>query len=247
VLERTVFLIHLSGDVASDPPGVEVCQAVFKGCETVDSIDMQLFAASVLRARALEPLEKEFAAALLTELSLWDPETCTALAQRPATELIRALSDPRPALVEIARARGWDGRSLQEVWNRGIEGTFGGRCLRHSAFLAVSGDINALEHRVWRAQLRVLFPLMEEKRLKLVEQLRPWLRVPFKTTFGIVIDAVEDLELGHIDYQLRKLVPEANRNAAALIAELKSIRHALAHLEPYTDWRVLTRLLRARF
>jgi hypothetical protein len=65
--------------------------------------------------------------------------------------------------------------------------------------------------------------------MALLPELAPVLRLPYDTPFGPIADA-HDLEIGHLLHQAR--VARLGRTMVSWLECLRSIRHALAHLEP---------------
>ncbi len=99
----------------------------------------------------------------------------------------------------------------------------------HSAFLAQNGDENReLARRMWRAQLATLFPLIEEQRIRLIEEVQQMLTLPMETEYATLETAL-DLEIHQIAYQLRQHCPRPSQYQRA--KKLANMRNALAHLE----------------
>jgi hypothetical protein len=238
-LQRTLFFAQM--DSEWDPAPVEdVCLAVFSWDDTLDETDISLFAARQLISKRLAPLERRLIISLLSELSLWDTVLCVQLANHSLETLIV----PERQLQTFAHQRGWTAAIPRaQWWNFGIEASVVGFRQKHSAFLALLGEERALGQRIWRAQLRVVFPAIEELRLALLPCLKPQLRFPLATASGLVHE-IEELEIGEIAYHLQKtrsVDPEIRR----LVHLLKDLRHALAHLEPIRDGTRLRRLCQA--
>jgi hypothetical protein len=91
------------------------------------------------------------------------------------------------------------------------------------------GNRAEVKRRVWRGQVAVLYPFIEEQRVKIVPQVRGYLRLPVETTYGRVDDP-EDLEVGQLLYFLRG--KNIHARLWRLLSILTDMRHALAHLEP---------------
>jgi hypothetical protein len=240
-LHRSLFFVCLEGGTAMSPPREDVCQAVFRWSNAVDHLDAGLFATGQLAGRRLTALERQLTASLLSELALWDTEVCARLAAEPMEKLL----EPLPILCSIAQERGWSvSLPSSDWWALGIEDDVEGVTQRHSAFLAISGDGRGLNRRIWRAQLRVLFPAVEELRLALMPDVKRALRPPIRTPFGVVYD-VQDLEIGQIAYHLHN-TGSADRALREQVSVLRDFRHALAHLEPIRDAARLRRLCQWR-
>jgi hypothetical protein len=102
----------------------------------------------------------------------------------------------------------------------------------HSAALAISGGNAEISHRVWSAEVGILFPFVEKKRHEILDQLNEVLQIPFKTRFGDVIEDLQDLEIGHIESQILTNNIGINPKLWNKIQILRQIRNALAHSEP---------------
>ena len=98
-------------------------------------------------------------------------------------------------------------------WALGTSSTVEGHQEPHPALEAL---VDGIERRLWHAQVTVLFPLIEEHRLRLVARLRPHLRVPFETPFGVITDP-RDLEIGHLLHQIRAFGLRASKGERELL------------------------------
>ena len=93
----------------------------------------------------------------------------------------------------------------------------------------MKGDLDEIQHRIWRGQVTVLFAFVEEMRRRILPRVRSYLRLPVETTYGIVSDA-DDLEVGQLLYFLRGMrLPNKLWGQLKLLTD---IRHSLAHLQP---------------
>jgi hypothetical protein len=85
---------------------------------------------------------------------------------------------------------------------------------------------------VWNAQVRVLFPFLEQERVRLAPIVQPFLRLPVPTPNGMIYD-LYDLELGEMYHHLRTSgLAQETKDRMALLVEM---RHALAHLKPVPE------------
>lgn len=91
-----------------------------------------------------------------------------------------------------------------------------------------------LQSRLWRTQMRVLFPAIEEYRYQIVQKYYDCIQnaLPFETVYKVEITEAFELDLGNIlsmnyngDISLRQSDME-------MIIKLKSIRDNLAHMKP---------------
>ena len=218
----SLFVVPLIGDLI--PPAEDVCLSVqyWRGC--VRYFDMLLFASGLLGAKHLPDLHRQLAVSATANVALWDP----AVAVRLAAEDIKTILAPQPVLREIAIERGWEMGVTSLAWYKGTSDSMDGRDRIHSAILAADG--NEIGRRIWRAQVSVLFPYIEECRQDILGRLGKVLRVPYQTPFGTITN-IYDLEIGHIDNQIKTGGISAPPELCGMISRLREIRNALAHSE----------------
>jgi hypothetical protein len=222
---RGLFCVPLCGPLAAEAAG-DVALTVRRWRGVVGPLDLSLDLARLVDDRPENPLHRKLRLALALELAGSD----AALARELVRLELLTLIEPHQTLVQAALRRGWAGDGLAKAgWEDGVMDDFDGAEWVHPAVQAVRGDVAAVRRRVWRAEVGVLYPFVEEQRLRLVPQVRPFLRLPVETSYGPVEDAA-DLELGQLVYFLRgrKVPPPLWR----VLTRLKDMRHALAHLEP---------------
>jgi hypothetical protein len=94
-----------------------------------------------------------------------------------------------------------------------------------SVALFERGELPELRQRIWRAQLRSLFPWIEELRQKVIARYSKQLIVDGQQR-ALGARTLEDLEFGAIEYQLRSKVPPGE---ADLLRALARLRNDLAH------------------
>ncbi len=237
--ERTLFIVGINGSLVEDMPTPANLLRVHHWNDCLDSLDIRLYAAGLLSAAGLSAWQRNLAVTLLGELALWDPQVCAAGASLSLAELI----EPSSWLAEIARSRGWsptlDPKS-SEAGRCGIRHTFEGNSRVHSAWLAAAHRVEALDYRVWNAQVTSLFPLLERHRRALLKTYSAMnlLRVPWNTQFGR-IDRIEDLELNHIADQFSRHNSRGLRDTCDFICWLRDLRNDLAHLSPIPAARLI--------
>ena len=230
-LLRTLFIVKLVGAPALTPPAPEHLLSIHRYDGFVQKIDMFLYAATVFSNRSLGNVQKQLSISLCAELSQWDIELCDALAKLPFTSLV----DPGQMLSDYARDMAWDGISNLEdrdiLWAKGVVQEIDGTDMYHSALLSCKSDKRDLNQRLWRAELAVLYPLIEEKRQLIIHKLNETLQVPFVGSSGETIKNVKDLEIGHIHAQLQMKNVRYLDAYRKQVAKLRILRNALAHLE----------------
>ena len=203
-------------------PGI----AVLPWRDRLDALDLQSWAAHLERATERAPLERALRHELIAALAGADPALALALADLSIVRLL----EPDAALEAFASARGWDVSAPPQDWEAGVLDSVGGTSVVHAAALpAGTPRSRAVHERLWRAQVRVLFPLIEGERRRLIEEHRSLLSVPYYIEGrNDPIRRIEDLEIVHLLHQLRGRI-EARRES--LLYALHRARNALAHLE----------------
>jgi hypothetical protein len=222
---RGLFCLPLGGPLATEAAG-DVALTVRRWRGVVGPLDLSLDLAQLIDGRRENPLHRKLRFALSLELAGPD----VALARELARLDLLTLIEPQETLVQVAVRRGWTSDGVgNPTWEEGMVDDFDGAEWVHAAVQARQGDVAAVRRRVWRAEVGVLYPFLEEQRLRLVTQVRPYLRLPVETPYGTVKDAT-DLELGQLVHYLRgRRVPQP---LWRVLAQLKDMRHALAHLQP---------------
>jgi hypothetical protein len=236
---RTHFIVPLP-DAASDlkiPAAIGISQQTWDGW--LRPADMRFY--SYLRVgERRSPLETELSFALVAELAGWDPELCKWLAPLP----VEQLTNPLERLAEFAKRRKWSSHSADTTrkgWCLGVCQAVQGKVVPHTSIMAIAGRSSEISHLIWRAEIEVLMPYIEEQRQDLLKKYQKSLWVPFTTKNNELIENHSDLEIGHIEYQLRAS-PGITRNEVGWASTLKRTRNCLSHLEP-VDLELLTAIL----
>lgn len=93
-----------------------------------------------------------------------------------------------------------------------------------------------LKHRVWSAQVQVLFPLIEMERVKLIstlyDEIKKALDYEDISRYGVILKDANEVELGTIEYLMKSSkinVPQAN--VRSWISFLRDCRNKIAHME----------------
>ena len=106
---------------------------------------------------------------------------------------------------------------------------------KHSDGSPISADYDteSVENRIWEAQIKLLFPIVERYRTHFVKKYRKHIEkaLPIETVFGDLIDDPLDVELGALSRLVNeKKVPLTPKEDNQLDA-FKKIRNNLAHLK----------------
>jgi hypothetical protein len=167
-------------------------------------------------------------AALCTELAQWDLALCDDLSRRSIPYLLR----PASLLVGYAKSLKWETVATDEtediLWRHGILQTYGGRKRLHNAWHALHGRLEEIQSAIWRAELKVLFPFVEEQCLRIIQRHVNYLRVPHVRKDMSVLNEVLDFEIVDVDYQFQEnaAVPRPLRE---YVRKLWLMRNKLAH------------------
>ena len=169
-LNRNVFLVtsvDARNKLPNETPRSGRCIEEF-----IRGEDPFFHAAQVVEPDERDGLWRRIRMNVCSEIAQWDFRLCERLCELPTKEML----DPFDWLREYGRDEGWDG--LSETSDReilrqhGLLFSIGRDEVRHSAFLALIGNKDEIARRVWIAQVRVLFPIIEEQRIRLIKALR---------------------------------------------------------------------------
>lgn len=194
--------------------------------------ELRYLCSGFIAAQSDLDLFQELRLELVIHLGMWDAALCQELSRQPLRELL----NPMSLLRSWAEALGWNaGDTVEdrtaETRLSGRSGTFTGGNLAHSAMAALRGDQREINRRLWKAQIAVIFPYIEERRAYWVEKTRHLLRPPFQTGPDSKVNSAEDLEIGQLLYFIRARGQENAFGSLREVIWLKEARHKLAHLE----------------
>lgn len=212
------------GALAAEAPAEDAALDRRRWEGAVDPLDMLLYCARVLPGDG-NGLYRRTAHALIAELAGTDPHLVQALAPLPIAQILA----PRDALRDFARERGWTGQGAEaDGWAEGWRDRIDGSWAAHSAWLAASANDDELSARLWRAEVSVLLPYVEERRREYLQRFAQYLKLPMETKYGVIRD-IGDLEIGHLLLQVHRA--PVSPQIRDRIWRLSQIRNHLAHLE----------------
>jgi hypothetical protein len=217
--------VPLVGRLPTEPDS-DTALAVHRWGRSLTRLDVMLYldrrAPTAFPSRTL----RQVALAVATELGGAD----AGLGVRLASIGVQLLADPLSVLGEHASERGWTQACVERpAWHDGVIERLDGEERVNSAALLAAGDHEAVRRRVWKGQVRVLYPFIEEQRVRLVPEVNRFLRFPLETTYGTVERAI-DLEIGQLVHFLRgQRLPDLTRRQLLVLCNM---RHSLAHLRP---------------
>lgn len=151
----------------------------------------------------------------------WDPAVIVALrATRDSASIVQALAG-------MARERGWNAQT-PSTWASGVIPEPSAPISRaHPAWLVATNKVAEIERRIWSAQLSVVMPAIETRRLVWVSTYAQQMKLPWLTSYGTLTHPV-DVEIGVLDYQVKKGIIRAGAETA-LIDSAAKMRNELAH------------------
>lgn len=235
--ERAAVIVHVTGDPSVEVPESDTNLRVLWWWGALSPLDL----AVLLDEAGRDALDT----ATITEVARWDVDLAERLATRwdgnPASlrEHIGPAADHLLAPVVLDGAPGPTPGEARALWAAGVVDSWLGRRDRHPSLI----DAQAMERRRWHAQVRVVYPWLEELRAEMA-------LVVAELAAGshLSSEAVEELatcELGPLrhlarfEYQLPVSGPVKDVLDRAVAA-----RNALAHLSP-VDSRTLSSLAAA--
>ena len=168
----------------------------------------------------------------VAHISQWDH----TLAERLLEADLQSALQPRAILESYARERSWTAETA-ENWEVGTVNGPRNRPLVHSALLALQGREPELDRRLWAAQASVLLPLLEERRVELIDRHRSHFKLPFETELGR-FEEPDDLELGSLLYYFHLHGPPSGK-VMGEAKRLRAARNKLAHIKPLTPSEAL--------
>ena len=226
--QRPALVVLLEGEAADLSYAADVACARHDWRGVTSQLDVTIVATAHAAGVKEGREHQELRVALVRALACWDLELAEALAALP----LEALLEPEEALAEFARTRGWSAEACNgSRWSSGRANRVYGKEVSHSADPGVPREV--IRQRLWRGQVGVLLPLVEENRRDLIRRSRGYLKVPWTTDYGEVTD-VEALEVGSIFFQLKRHPRASGTPQLAEARWLTTVRNELAHLRPVT-------------
>lgn len=212
--QRPVLVLLRRGAWHGPIPKADVAVSLHSWTGVVTEADFLSYAYSLISPRSQPGLERRALAHVLAGVALWDVELMTRL----ATASKREMMEPGPKLIAYARERQWSSGACGDT-DHGAE--IEGRYIEHSAFLALSGRHTELSRRIWAAQSLVLLPWVEETRLKLLDDIAPWLQGSLHP------QDLQEMEIGDIWFRLDRSLSSHELKKSVRI--LRDVRNYMAH------------------
>lgn len=194
--------------------------------DVVDRDDLHVLVLQSRKVRRRRRVIRALMANTVAQVAQWDHVLAGVLLESGP----EAALQPRATLKRYAAERGWTAET-PERWEAGTLDGPREQPVVHSALLLVQGRERDLNRRLWAAQAAVLLPLLEERRLELVDRNRHRLdRLPLETEYG-VIETPEDMEFGALVLYFSRH-REGSRGVLGPADRLRRFRNKLAHFRP---------------
>jgi hypothetical protein len=218
------FLLLTRGvtEEALRPVGVDLKILLYKS--RVSCVDVEQYCRGAMESRVTSPVERQVKAAIIAQLALWDKGLADWLCFKDLSELV----SPAGLLQRYAEQRRISAQS-EGSWHNGTKDWIDGQCRESSLLLAAKND-DRIFNRVWRGQLKVLMPFIEERRCDFVDFVREHLpSVPQEAN----IEEFEFCKLGWLISNHLKCEQQAAGQVYHDIAEAFGlVRNELAHRKP---------------
>jgi|GEM_PF-4912551 len=225
--ERNVFLVSTSERDNQFPN--QPLLSHFKIEEFLRDEDTLFYSSQAMEQEDSVRLWRKIKMHVSAEIAGWDFPLCEQLCELP----IKQLLDPYEWLVCEGASRGWNGltsASPSELLRQmGLLLKIEKGERKHSLLLALDKNRKEIEKRIWIAQVRVLFPVIEEQRLNLLKILnatnptvvKEWRNDP---------ELDGEVEIGALWHRMNhsKIFSQKLTNHAG---KLRKLRNKLAHLK----------------
>ncbi len=223
---RSIFCFQLKGPLCAFAPENDVTLVNHKLSGVLNRLDSQIIISQLLQGKSLHSLHQKLFVSIILELGTFDYNLIKYLIGYDLDTLLK----PTEILIEFAKSRGWNLETSIE-WEQGLIDYFDGENQLHSAILAIQGNVEEIQKRIWIAQVGIIFPYIEQQRIAILKKSKHIIKVPFQTDFKI-IDNMYDLEISHIFYMVKNSHFSISTGTYNLLRCLCDMRNSIAHLEP---------------
>jgi hypothetical protein len=201
----------------------------------VNHLDMWNYTRRVMldQQRHREGLHFNALTAAIASIAGYDPEVVELFAD--ATSL--KTDDAKLRVLEMQSQRGWiPVDDSEQSWVMGHVDTVEGAHVRHIAAYTEAELDSEIERRIWDGQVRTVFPIVERRRLELIQRHFKYLSNCLKEDGNN--QTPYELEVGGV---ARYLATPIDRQDVTLAANLKEVRDRLAHLK-VVPWKRLSEI-----
>jgi predicted kinase len=219
------------------PPGVQTgeIRAIFGRREfrwegRVRRLDTELALQHAMGGPGDEDMAARTANATVVEIAGWDFRLLSELADQPLETRLEPLEHLRGMAADIPR--------MVATWENGRADVWEGRTYEHALSVMARGADTVIEERVWRAQVREVFPFLDTVRLGFIARhhddlakslsSEPLVRT-FRNGRTRTIQRPDEMEMAELYNRLEEMLPEPDRK---FLRSCNWLRNRVAHLTP---------------
>jgi hypothetical protein len=226
---RPVFIILLPRTFQDVLPKEDVCLCIIRWEGVVDSIDTRLHCHLAAMSLQLTHVESQLLCALAEELGLWDLQLCDMLIAGGISIAMESFGTLRKRGLELGFERLVSERDPRRLHQHGVVDLYDHVRQVHSAMCALRNEESVLRRRIWKAQLKTLLPVLEERRLSFIKRLGYRIPLPHRISDRKEITEPEDLDFGPLGYMVEHHQIKCDVELSQLILFCRDVRNALAH------------------
>lgn len=206
----------------------DVCLRSFRWEAIVSLNDMRFFADSIDVPFNVSPIMRKIILEIAVQIAAWDTVLCQLLLNFGNDVAKRTMY----VLKEILDTS--DGHVLddEELYKLGLVDVFDSERKKHIKNILADRELEELNLRIWKAELTVLMPFIEEERIRLIKEIGARLKLPHEIRFGNPIENPLDLEYSHLNAQIKWFDIKPTQTQRDRIKLYLAIRNSLAHMEP---------------
>lgn len=191
----------------------------------VSRLDTQTFVEALL-GWPDDSLASRTAASVITEMTGWDPSMARLLADLGVEQQI----DPRATMAALPDVLG----GQRPCWENGMVDRWDGAPWVHTAALSSAKRHDSIAQRVWRGQVRTVFPFLDQMRNAFVAKYQDRIRaqLPIVKDYNgrkVTYDDPWTLELFDLNALIKADLPAKE---ATLLSVCITVRRGMAHYDP---------------
>jgi len=197
----------------------------FKWDNIISKFDMIYFIDELLYNKINNTNKRNLISNIIANYSCWDFQLAKKfISQKNLKDIVY----PDSILIKYANSYGWTKDTTENFYNGNIKIWNGNKHI-HSSYLLITDRYEEIRRRLWMAQVTVIYPLIEEHRIKIINKIKNWFDIyPF---IKKEINDYYDIEIGHL-CDIVKRINIKDKNLLTFLIFLKNLRNNLSHLKP---------------
>ena len=151
--------------------------------------------------------------------------------------LAEVVSSMVPDDIELSALCIQKGRKFLKNPIKEIEEIVNSNCRSDGSSFTFDNNADVLSKRLWEAQIKVIFPLLEKQRNILISKYEKEIEpiLPIYVSYGDKVESVKDVEIGILSFMVGNGKLEVEQQDRHKIAILKEARNKLAHISVMTQ------------